>query len=153
MGRIALTAFLVLTAAGLARPASAQEFGTWQSVCSENLLAGTVCAAELTTPFLRFNLTVGARGEGEAAQISLRLSEGTLRYAQMRIGDDGTIYEFVCLTDECVMGFESSQAVMRLFESANSAAVRLTTARGSRVMLRFDLDGFAGALAEARAGT
>ncbi len=152
MGRIALTAFLVLTAAGLARPASAQELNTWHAICSENRLAGTVCAAEITTQFMRFKLTMDARGEGETAQISLRLSEGTLRYVQMRVEGGQTTYEFVCLTEDCVMGSEHSQAAMDLFATANSASVNLTTARGSRIMMRFKLGGFADALAAARAG-
>ena len=102
---------------------------------------------------MRFKLTIDARGEGETAQISLRLSEGTLRYAQMKIDDNQTTYDFVCLTANCVMDSDSSQVVMRLFETANSAVALLTTARGARVMVRFKLGGFADALAKARAET
>lgn len=153
MGRTTITVFLVLIAASLVRPAAAQEFDTWQSTCAENRLAGTVCTAELTTRLMRFVLTVGARGDGDTAQISLRLSEGTLRYAQMRIDQDQTTYDFICLADDCVMDAESAQAAMQIFGSAKSAAVRLTTGRGTRIMMRFDLDGFADALAQARAGT
>lgn len=153
IGGVASVALLILTLANPARRVLAQEFDVWQSTCSEDRLESTVCAAKLTTQFIRFKLTVDARGAGKTAQISLRLSEGTLRYAQMKIDDNQTTYDFICLTASCVMDSDSSQVVMKLFETANSAVVLLTTARGARVMVRFKLGGFANALAKGRAET
>lgn len=153
MSSIRSVAVLVLAVAGLVRPVLAQEFDIWRSICSENQPEGTVCVAELATQFMRFKLTIGARGEKETARVSLQLSEGTLRYAQMKIDDDQATYDFVCLTTNCVLDSDNSQVAMRLFETAHSAVVHLTTARGGRIMMRFKLDGFADAVSKARAGT
>lgn len=153
MSSIRSAAVLVLAVVGLVRPVLAQEFDIWRSICSEDRLAGTVCVAELTTQFMRFKLTIGARGEKETAQVSLHLSEGTLRYAQMKIDDDQATYDFVCLTTNCVLDSGNSQVAMRLFETAHSSVVHLTTARGGRIMVRFKLVGYADAAAKARAGT
>ncbi len=149
MNRVAVIALLALFAAG---PAAAQDYGTWRSQCAETRLAGTVCAAGLKARFMSFELIVNARGEGETAHLSLRLSEGNLRYAQMRIDDDKTTFDFVCLERDCVMGAEQSRTAIQKFHSAETAAMRLTTGRGSRLIIRIKLAGFGDALAAARAG-
>ncbi len=84
--------------------------------------------------------------------MSLRLSEGNLRYAQMRIDDDKTTNDFVCVERDCVMGAEQSCTAMQKFHSAETAAMRLTTGRGGGLIIRIKLAGLGDALATARAG-
>ncbi len=132
---------IVLLALCAAGPAAAQDYGTWRSQCAETRLGGTACAAGPR-----------ARGEGATAHLSLRLSEGNLRYAQMRIDDDKTTNDFACVERDCVMGAEQSCTAMQKFHSAETAAMRLTTGRSGRLIIRIKLAGFGDALAAARAG-
>ena len=149
MNRVAVIVLLALCAAG---PAAAQDYGTWRSQCAETRLAGTVRAAGPRARVMSFDVIVNARGEGATAHLSLRLSEGNLRYAQMRIDDDKTTNDFACVERDCVMGAEQSCTAMQKFHSAETAAMRLTTGRGGRLIIRIKLAGFGDALAAARAG-
>ncbi len=69
----------------------------------------------------------------------------------MRI-DDKTTYDFACVERDCVMGAEQTCTAMQKYHSAETAAMRLTTGRSGRLIIRIKLAGLGDALAAPRAG-